>query len=417
MKKLLILIISLALVLASSCSHNAKTPAKPADPATPADTTVLTVKELLQNFPVTFEEYIEALENNSGRSASRSAAGEPLTENDLQGFSSNAYDQMGDGAASILAFLAVLRNDITNIEGINLTEAYTLPNTFSVSQKTITEVSNKWGFSADAFDEVDFGTLKVTFDEKNVTIYWSFIIRSCPFYMLVKGVQNEDGIYDEITTYAYQNFGIVYDCMVHYFQKDNQYLETVDMKSDDSRTRFISFEENNSFDYYCFDSDDAKNFVYKNAQYYADYQYYSSSDTEEYCIYDENGEIIAYKEDPDELYYVPLKFINTNGKTITKQTDGTTQYFIDDVLTENIVPKIFPQLDNNSSNHIAYKLSDANLAADGFTYTKAQTFASATQKINSMKQTYNSSDFMNNFISDTEFNQLKQDCVNWVSSL
>ena len=41
---------------------------------------------------------------------------------------------MGDGAASILAFLAILRNDITNIEGINLTEAYTLPNTFSVTK-------------------------------------------------------------------------------------------------------------------------------------------------------------------------------------------------------------------------------------------------------------------------------------------
>ena len=71
-------------------------------------------------------------------------------------------------------------------------------------------------------------------------------------------------------------------------------------------------------------------------------------------------------------------------------------------------------IDENNP-HLFYKSS--GLTTDGFTFTKADIFATATQKLAAMQQTLNSPELKTNFISDTEFVALKNQCSTWVDSL
>ena len=178
MKKLLILVIGLALVLASSCSHNAKTPAKPADsttptdtttpadPATPADSAKPTIKELLENIPTSFEEYAESIKKSSNRSASRSAAeAVALDDNDIKEFTTYEPQEFGDGALVINAFLKILAKDISKLTIFDENKDIAIPNTFSISQQTLTEIEAETGYPPESFDDIDdFGTVKVTYD-------------------------------------------------------------------------------------------------------------------------------------------------------------------------------------------------------------------------------------------------------------
>ena len=133
MKKILILIIGLALVLASSCSRDPKTPATPSDPVKPADPVKPTVKELLENIPTSFEEYAESLKKSSNRSASRSVENAiALDENDTKAFTTEEPQESGDGSLVINAFLKILAKDISKLTIFDENKDIAIPNTLII---------------------------------------------------------------------------------------------------------------------------------------------------------------------------------------------------------------------------------------------------------------------------------------------
>ncbi len=438
MKKLLILIIGLALVLASSCSHNAKTPAKPADSTTPTDTTTPedsakpTIKELLENIPTSFEEYAESIKNSSNRSASRSAAeAVALDDNDIKEFTTYEPQEFGDGALVINAFLKILAKDISKLTIFDENKDIAIPNTFSISQQTLTEIESETGYPPESFDDIDdFGTVKVTYDgtTKNTSVFWSFTmhhtddqgeVTTTPIHMLIKGkFDYTEGIYEELKTYEYDDFGYPEDFMIHYYNDDNKIIKTIDNKAEGYRGKSIMLTNANAIDYYLIDDAGEKECLRQTEQFYASY----TADGDLNRIFDKDGYLIAQKEDAKEFYYVPLKYINTNGKTIKKEATGTPpntsySYYIDDTPTSNIEYIDFESMRGETFSYPCYKVQGTNLTTDGFTFTKAETYTTAMQQLSGMKQTINSSALQEKFVSDEVFDAFKTECTTWVNGL
>lgn len=430
MKKILILIIGLALVLASSCSRDPKTPATPSDPVKPADPVKPTVKELLENIPTSFEEYAESLKKSSNRSASRSVENAiALDENDTKAFTTEEPQESGDGSLVINVFLKMLAKDISKLDNFNTDENFTIPDTFSVSPQTMEEVEAETGYPPEAFDDLDdFGTVKVTYDEsaKSSTVLWSFKmhhtddegeVTTTQIHMLIKGTFDyKKGIYEELKTYEYDEFAGPEEFMIHYYTEDGKAVKTLENKAEGSKS--ILCVDDSTTDYYWLDDADGKECLRNAEQFYA----YYTADGDLNRIFDKDGYLIAQKEDAKEFYYVPLKYINTNGKTIKKEATATPpntsySYYIDDTPTSNIEYIDFESMRGDTFSYPCYIVQGTNLTTDGFTFTKAETYTTAMQQLSGMKQTINSSALQEKFVSDEVFDAFKTECTTWVNGL
>ncbi len=435
MKKTFLIIIGIAFILAVSCSHDIDTTDN-GDDTTTVDTTDSgdnssepTIRELLQKTPASFKEFKDDL--SLSRNTSRTA----LAENETQGFSTTQYSNIaGTGSTSTMsAILILIKNDISALDGFENGLNYnTIPENFQISDESFTEIETTVGWTREQVSGmVFFNTVKVIYENPNALIYVDCTMKprpnvTIPVLILFSGVYN-DRIYEEVKGYYYVNYGnSVEDGCVHYYKADNTIISTEYV----SGNRMLCFVENETYDYYTFTDHTLDECKHQNTNYNVYYRENRGNNLLFYHIFDEDGYLVAQINDtnnsPRYEQVIPIHFINTNGHIITKEENSsTTSYYIDTSITSNIASRQFyigHGSETYSRSYPCYIAHNSNpdtidLSTDDFTFTKPQIVSNAIQKINEMKQTVNSSGFNRYFITDSEFNLIKEQCTSWANSL
>lgn len=408
-----------------SDSINENTPETntPTNSDTPA---IPTIKELLENIPVSLTEYENNLRINEQRSVSQVA----LTSNETQGFTTSACTTTlfvaSYGSSELLLVnivLTVLKTDISNLEGFEKGENFNIPDSFELSQNCLNTIETNFGFTPPYFEDYSWGTVKVDYENTKVKVFWKLNMINgdgtpSTTLLLISGTY-EDGKYKELTSYFSYNFGFNTRGAVHFSNAGEKLISTISIRQPgnlrENNTNWVSFRENNETEIY----EQNKPFGIQNAKYTL--RYSQSNNSYDYYIFDINKYLVVEisGSENSENTYIPLSSISTNGKIITKsdsQISANTQYYIDDVATNNIQSKQY-----DSQWHPCYVTQNSNpgiiSVSDGFTFTKASTVTQAVQKLESMKQKIASSVIEPYYITDSEINSLETQCNQWADSL
>ncbi len=390
-------------------------------------TAVPTVKELLENIPVSFDDYENSLRTNSQRTANTI----PLSADETQGFTTSSCSPLINitryGSQELFLAnicLTVLKTDISNLEGFVEGENFTVPENFALSQGCLNEISTNFNFTPPHFEDYSWGTVKVNYENKSVKVFWSFNMINgdgtpCNdnALLLISGTY-EDRKYKELETFFSYNFGVPTTGVVHFFKEGEKLISSILYQANQNRSKYVFIRENNETEmYYQNEPFGVANSVYlvSYSQYNNSYNYYIF-DSDKYLVAEING------SGNSEITYtqaIPLHFINTNGKNITKsdsQISQNTHYYIDGVETNHISSKQY-----GSQWYPCYVTQNSNpgtiSVSDSFTFTKTSTVTQAVQKIESMKQKISSSVIEPYYITDAEINSLETQCNEWGNSL
>ena len=156
----------------SDPNNNGTTPTNGGDTN---ETVVPTIKELLENIPVSFTEYENNLRANEQRSVSRLT----LTSNETQGFTTSACTNTlfvaSYGSPELLLVnivLTVLKTDISNLEGFEKGENFNIPDSFELSQNCLNTIETNFGFTPPYFEDYSWGILKVDYENTKVKVFW-----------------------------------------------------------------------------------------------------------------------------------------------------------------------------------------------------------------------------------------------------
>ena len=407
----------------SDPNNNGTTPTNGGDTN---ETVVPTIKELLENIPVSFTEYENNLRANEQRSVSRLT----LTSNETQGFTTSACTNTlfvaSYGSPELLLVnivLTVLKTDISNLEGFEKGENFNIPDSFELSQNCLNTIETNFGFTPPYFEDYSWGILKADYENTKVKVFWKLNMINgdgtpSTTLLLISGTY-EEGKYKELTSYFSYNFGFNTKGAVHYSNDGEKLISTISIRQPENlrenNSNWVSFRESNETEIY----EQNKPFGIQNAEYTL--RYSQSNNSYDYYIFDRNKYLVVEisGSENSENTYIPLSSINTNGKIITKsdsQISENTQYYIDDVYTSNIRSKQY-----NSQWYPCYVTQNSNQGiisvSDGFTFTKASTIIQAVQKMESMKQKIASSAIEPYYITDSEINSLENECMEWADNL
>ena len=445
MKKIYLLFLSMALVLAVSCSHNSKTTKEPESPTTddPATPTGPTVQELLSKLPISFNEFEAQIKASGNRNASRTAVA--LTDSETQGFSTSGYSDGSEEDLITQIFLSILKNDIRTLDGFGDNKDFTIPTSFTVSQETLT----KLGITEDWLEGITWGSIKNATEviegtkEINESIYWKIHMingdgEDSDAFILIKGIYNtETETYRDLTRYTSYNFGFPMIGAAHFFTSNGKIGVNV-VTNEDGRISKSLFIENNTESEFYADGWDYLNkhesYSYTNSTYQINY----SADQNVYNMFDNNKQLfVSIKADDNSpvtyTQTIPLHFMNTGNHAITRdegelkqQTMHQIKYYIDGNQTSNIVSESFEIPSGDDYEHIIYPcyvIKNATapgaftIPDEGFSFSKEQLVAPAIQKINSMSSSFKSGALNSYLGTEAELQELDTQCKAWADSL
>ena len=421
MKKLTYLLIGLALVLAVGCKKDADTPAEPEETA---GKTI--VQEMLSNLPISFKEFEAQIKASGNRSVSRTAVA--LTDSETQGFSTSGYDYGDDSDLYTKVFLTVLKNDISTLSGFENNKDFTIPDSFNVSQSTLTQL----GLTADDLACFTWGSVKFEYEKPNVSIYWKIHMvngdgDTSNVLILIKGQYDIDtDTYTDLTRYTSYNFGYPMIGAAHFFTSNGIIGVNVVTNEEDRISKSLFMENNTESESYADGWDyqrKAERYSYTNSTYQVNY----SADNDTYNVFDNNKNLIvtiAGTTDSPKQYVhtIPFHFIDVEqGSTVTR-TEGElstqTTYYIGNDIVSNIHSIEF----ENNKWYTCYVISSNTAGTFSFSepelsFAETQTVTQGIQKINSMVTNFKSGALNSYLGTEAELQALDTQCKAWADSL
>ena len=453
MKKISLILIALFLALVISCAQNTESDNSSDTPS---------IQELLQNIPVTLEEYEKNL--SSHRSAARTAdpesnSREPLDISETQPFTTIYAEETGIVEMNSM-FIVILKNDISELEGFEEGVDFSIPKSFRVSQKTIDELASNTGWTETEYEKyLFFKTVKVTYNNSEVSVYLNVQLTTgdgkdnkSDALFLVKGIY-KDEVYENLKTVYTYNFGIPVNGITAFSSEGSKVILSDYYRRIDDKSQAVSattIKDSSSFEF-CYSgtmkegsedggqsakTSDGKRgqVVVINPSYRGNYSFmfYDDDKTKSwhrYSIYDKDSYLVTQidgdfnRGDYSNNTYthkIPLSFIDTNGKIISKDSTSESAHFyignecVEDIKYERYEVNRIPNQNWRSYPSYVYESDtpdDITMNHD-LTFKGKDIFNSAMTKIKSM---YDNLDITTSKYrpSEADFEKMLKDCLAW----